>query len=502
MRTPTRKHREKNPTAPKAGDQALEAKAAEELEAFEAESIPEIEEPRLETLPMVAIVGRPNVGKSTLFNRIIGRRKAVVHDQPGVTRDRNVERAEWDDLPFLCVDTGGFDVELDDPLLSSVVEQVRMAIEDADVIIFLAAVHETAHPADEEIVRMLRGIKKPVFMAINKCDSPAIGYEANDFYRFGYEMIYPVTALHGVGIADLLADVLQALRDLKTPPSHIHGEGGISLALVGRQNVGKSTMVNRLCGRQRVIAAPLPGTTRDSVDTIVTAPNGKKFNLIDTAGIRRRGKVEVGIEKLSVLSSMVSMRRADVAALLIDGKQGITEQDAHIAGYCLDEGLPIIILVNKWDIVDKDHRTADLFTKHLEEEWGFLRYAPILYVSAKEGQRTHRIFELVERVYNNAQRRVPTHELNKRLEEWVGRKPPTMKFNRRPKVRFMTQTRVHPPTFTLFVNDPELFHFSYLRYINNRLREAFDFEGTIIRIQLRKNGRKREGEVDIDIDKY
>lgn len=508
MRTPTRKNRKQEESLPNAAEQdidgddtgAFEGPGPDDIEAFE--EAPLIEESKVETLPMVAIVGRPNVGKSTLFNRIIGQRKAVVHDRPGVTRDRNIERAEWDGLPFLCVDTGGFDIELDDPLLNSVVEQVRLAIEEADVILFVAAVHETAHPADEEIVRLLRGIDKPVFMAVNKCDSPTISYEANDFYRFGYEKIYPVTALHGVGVADLLADVLEALRNLKTPPTHTHGEGGIALALVGRQNVGKSTLVNRLCGRERVIAADLPGTTRDSIDTVVHTPEGKVFRLIDTAGIRRRGKVEVGIEKLSVLSSMMSLHRADVAALLIDGQQGITEQDAHIAGYCLDEGLPIILLVNKWDAVEKDHRTADQFTKKLEEEWPFLRYAPVLYISAKGGQRTHRVFELVEKVYANAQRRIPTHELNKRLEEWVGHRPPTIKFNRRPKVRFMTQTRVHPPTFTLFVNDPELFHFSYKRYIANRLREAYDFEGTLIRIQLRKNAQKREGDVEIDIEKY
>ena len=495
MRTPTRKDRDPKFPHPKSlvGPEELEALGLdeEELTDISAEIAADAND---EMLPMVAIVGRPNVGKSTLFNRIIGRRKAVVHDLPGVTRDRNIDRAEWDGLPFLCVDTGGFDVELDDPLLARVVEQVRLAIDEADVIIFLTAVGEEAHPADLEIIRLLRGIDKPVFVAVNKCDNPQITLEANDFYRYGFERIYPIAALHGVGLADLLSVVLSSLR--KPEPVHAHATGGIALAVVGRQNVGKSTLINRLAGAERVIASELPGTTRDSIDTMVRSPEGKLFRLIDTAGIRRRGKVEVGIEKLSVLSSMVSMERADVAAIVIDAAQGLTEQDAHIAGYCLDAGLATMILVNKWDLVAKDTRTADQFTHLLEKEWAFMRYAPLVYISAKGGQRTQRIFEIAERIYNNSRRRIATHELNERLEEWVGHKPPTMARNRRPKVRFMLQTGIRPPTFTLFVNDVTLFHFSYKRYIVNRLREAYDFEGAPIRLQLRKN-KTRAGDPTI-----
>ena len=356
MRVPTRKDRE-----------PILQLSDEELEGLpEAEEIP----PPAKPLPMVAIVGRPNVGKSTLFNRIIGRRKAVVHDLPGVTRDRNIARAEWDGISFLCVDTGGYDVGLDDPLLESVMEQVKMAMDEADVIVLLAAVGEDAHPADEQVIRLLRGADKPVFLAVNKCDSPKAEMEATDFYRYGFDKIYPVAALHGVGVADLLSDVLKSLRHLEHPPSHNHLTGGIALAIVGRQNVGKSTLVNKLCGEERVIASALPGTTRDAIDTVIQTPEGKLFTLIDTAGIRRRGKVERGVEKLSVFSAMYSLERADVACVLIDAARGISEQDAHVAGYCLDAGLPTMILVNKWDIVEKDHRTADQFTKTLEQEWG------------------------------------------------------------------------------------------------------------------------------------
>lgn len=490
MRVPTRKDRD--PNFPQ-GEDLLDLGASELDEDVEPEP------QRGQPLPMVAIVGRPNVGKSTLFNRIIGRRKAVVHDLPGVTRDRNIDRAEWDGIPFLCVDTGGYDVELDDPLLASVVEQARLAIEEADVILFLTAIGEDAHPADIEIIRQLRGIDKPVFVAVNKCDSPTATFEANDFYRYGFDHIYPMAALHGVGIADLLSDVLASLRQLKTPPINVYETGGIRLAIVGRQNVGKSTLINRLIGEERVIASPVPGTTRDAIDTVMRTPEGKLFTLIDTAGIRRRGKIEVGIEKLSVLSSMVSLERADVAAIVIDAVQGLTEQDAHIIGYCLDAGLATMILVNKWDAISKTHRTADQFTKKLEQEWAFVRYAPVLYISALSGQRATRIFEVAERIDTNTARRISTHELNERLEEWVGHKPPTMSRNRRPKVRFMTQSGTRPPTFTMFVNDPTLFHFSYKRYIVNRLREAYDFEGTPIRLQLRKN-RTRAGDPAIKED--
>jgi GTP-binding protein len=492
MRVPTRKLRERR-------QRPHENLAKDVFELDGSTSAAASGEARL--LPMVAIVGRPNVGKSTLFNRILGRRKAVVHDRPGVTRDRNIDQTEWEGTPFLCVDTGGFDVRLDDPLLDGVVEQVRLAIDEADVILFLTAVGESDHPAEQVIIDRLRASRKPVLVAVNKCDKAAQALEAGEFFRFGFDRIRPISALHGVGVGDLLSDLVAAVRALEQPPRHAFGgPGGIRLAIVGRQNVGKSTLVNRLAGAERVLASELPGTTRDAIDTVVRTPDGKVFTLIDTAGIRRRGKVEIGIEKLSVLSAMMSLRRADVAAVLVDGAQGLTEQDAHIAGYCVDAGLALMILVNKWDLVEKDHRTADQFTKTLEREWAFIRFAPVLYLSGLTGQRTNRIFEVAERVHANATRRIGTHELNERLVEWVGARPPAMSKNRRPKVRFLRQTAVQPPTFTLFVNDPALFHFSYQRYIVNRLREAYDFEGTPMRLELRRNRRARAGDPDVAID--
>ncbi|MEN6625918.1 MAG: ribosome biogenesis GTPase Der [Candidatus Sumerlaeia bacterium] len=448
-------------------------------------------------LPMLAIVGRPNVGKSTMFNRIIGRRKAVVHDRPGVTRDRNFEVADYGGLDFLCVDTGGYDTQLDDPLLAGVFEQIQLAIDEADAILLLLAVDEPDHPADSEIIERLRGVDKPFFVAVNKCDSPKREMEIAEFYKFGFDRIYPVAALHGVGVADLLDDVVGVLKNVEPIGARQAAPDSIALAVVGRQNVGKSTLINQLSGETRVIAAPLPGTTRDAIDTHIVSPSGKPFTLIDTAGIRRRGKIERGIERLSVTSALVSLRRADVAALVVDASVGLTEQDAHIAGFCIEEGVATMILLNKWDIVEKDHRTADQFMKKLREEWGFINYAPVLTLSGLTGQRVHKVFELAERIDANARRRIGTHELNERLEEWVGSRPPMAKAARMPKVRFMTQTGTQPPTFTMFVNDPEIFHFSYQRYIINRLREAFDFEGAPVKLNLRRN-KPREGDVQIN----
>ncbi|MCE5230811.1 ribosome biogenesis GTPase Der [bacterium] len=448
-------------------------------------------------LPTLAIVGRPNVGKSTMFNRIIGRRKAVVHDRPGVTRDRNFEVANHGGLDFLVVDTGGYDTKLDDPLLAGVFEQIQLAIDEADAILLLLAVDEPDHPADAEIIERLRGVEKPFFVAVNKCDSRARELEIAEFYKFGFDQIYPVAALHGVGIADLLDDVVGVLKNVEPIGARQAPEGSIALAVVGRQNVGKSTLINQLSGETRVIAAPLPGTTRDSVDSNVLSPAGKPFTLIDTAGIRRRGKIERGIERLSVTSALMSLRRADVAALVIDAAAGLTEQDAHIAGFCIEEGIATMLLLNKWDIVEKDHRTADVFMKKLRDEWGFINYAPILTISGLTGQRVVKIFDMAERIDANARRRIGTHELNKRLEEWVGSRPPTTSHAKMPKVRFMTQTGTQPPTFTMFVNDPDCFHFSYRRYIMNRLREAYDFEGVPVKLNLRRNA-PRAGDLQIN----
>jgi GTP-binding protein len=501
MRVPTRKKRD--PQLQQSVDAALELAGQRRARRRAREKEDFVERPERErtpdeaTLPVVAILGRPNVGKSTLFNRIIGRRKAIVHDKPGVTRDRNLDRAEFAGVDFLCIDTGGFDTELDDPLLASVVEQIDLAVTQADAIVLLMAVGEEAHPADEEIVRRLRGVKKPVVAAVNKCDSPTRAAEGMDFYRFGFERLFPISAQHGVGVAEMLEAVVAALRSAPARPAR-PAPGEIRLAIVGRQNVGKSTLVNQLAGEARMIVADFAGTTRDAIDTDVVTPDGRTITLIDTAGIRRRGKVERGIEKLSVFSSMLSLRRANVAALVLDGPQGPTEQDAHVAGYCLEAGLPTMLVVNKWDLVEKDHRTADLFTKKLEDKWGFLRHAPVLYLSAKSGQRAQRVFDVAERIYANGSRRIPTGELNEWLIGAVASRAMPQRTSRLPKIRYITQVGVLPPTFVVFVNDAKLFHFSYQRYLINRLRETWDFEGSPIRLFLRTGkgqGRgKEEGE--------
>ena len=481
MRTPTRRVREKH-------------------DVRSVEDTGDLPSSLEERLPMVAIVGRPNVGKSTLFNRLLQRGgsiqrfagKALVHEKAGMTRDRRVERIEWENQAFLCTDTGGFDTELEDPLLESVAEQARIAVAEADVIVFLTAVGEESHPAERELIEILRRSKKPILVGVNKCDNVRLDHQSGDFFRHGFDSIFPVSALHGRGVGDLLDAVTEELGRVDAS-GRSYASGGIQIAIVGRQNVGKSSLINRLLGEERLIESALPGTTRDAIDTTIKTADGEIYTLIDTAGIRRRGKVERGFEKLSVLSSLMAMRRAHVAVLLVDGSVGLTAQDARIAGYCLDEGLACMILINKWDLVEKDHLTADRITKSLEREWSFLRYAPVLYVSALTGQRVGRVFELARRVYDNAGRRIATARLNDLLETWVRRKSPPSRRNRQPKISYIAQTGIHPPRFTLFVNDPELFHFSYQRYLINRIREEEDFEGTPIRLNFRaKSKRDRE----------
>lgn len=445
---------------------------------------------REDRLPMIAIVGRPNVGKSTLYNRILGQRDAIVHDLPGVTRDRRINRAEWGGVPFLLVDTGGFDEKIDDPLIQRVVEQARMALSEADVVILLTAVGEEDHPADQALLQLVRQAKKPVLFAVNKCDNNLLEHQAADFYRYGFDRLFPIAAQHGRGTAELLDAALEELKNVERPGRPTLS-GGISIAIVGRQNVGKSSLVNKLLGEERLIASDLPGTTRDAIDTTLRTPQGDVFTLIDTAGIRRRGKIERGVERLSVMGSMIALRRADVAILVVDGSVGLTAQDAHIASYIVEQGLACILAVNKWDLVEKDSKTADAFTKTLQREWGFLAWAPVVYISALTGQRVHRLFELVKRVYLNAGHRIPTPKLNDYVHEWTRRKPLPPRKNRQPKIKYVAQTGIHPPTFTFFASEPALIHFSYRRYLANRLREVADFEGTPIRLFFKEKAPDR-----------
>lgn len=450
----------------------------------------ELPERREEHLPMVAIVGRPNVGKSTLFNRLADAPRALVHDKPGMTRDRRIERVEWGGVAFLCVDTGGFDVGLDDPLKIDVVSQARLAMGEADVIIMLTSVGEDLHPAEEDMVKILRRASKPVIVAVNKCDNRNLDHTSSDFFRYGFDQVYPISALHGRGVADMLDVVKEFVRET-VEPARPFISGGIRVAVVGRQNVGKSTLINQLLGEERMIASELPGTTRDAIDAQLVTPDGTAFTLVDTAGIRRRGKVERGVEKISVLSSMIALRRADVGVVVVDGSEGLTAQDAHIASYCVDEGCACVLAVNKWDLVEKDHRTADLFTKTLEREWPFLRYATVVYISAKTGQRASRVLDAARLAYTNAGRRIPTPELNDRLAAWMRRKAPPSKKGRQAKLKYITQVGIHPPTFVLSVNDRKLFHFSYERYLINRIRDEYDFESTPIRLVLRGRPQRR-----------
>jgi len=447
-----------------------------------------------EPLPMVAIVGRPNVGKSTLFNRLIGRRVALVHERPGMTRDRRIERVDAPARPFLLVDTGGYDAGLDDPLAAQVVEQARLALTEADLIVWLVEVGQADHPVEQELVQLLRSARKPILLAVNKCDHARRDLEAQEFFRHGLATLHPISALHGRGM-DALREALD--RDLAAlPPTdrRPYASGGIAVALVGRQNVGKSSLLNRLLGQERVITSDAPGTTRDAVDATLVTPEGQVFTLIDTAGIRRRGRIERGAEQLSVLSSLLAIRRADVAILVLDGAEGPTAQDAHIAGAILEAGAACVLAVNKWDLVEKDHRTADAFTAHLAERWGFLDFAPVVYVSALTGQRVPRLLDLARRVDRNASRRIATPRLNELLLEWTRRRPLPPRKGRAGRIKYGAQVAVRPPTFVLFVNDPALVHFSYRRHIIRCLREVEDFEGAPVRLILKPSGPAKGAE--------
>lgn len=435
-------------------------------------------------LPMVAIVGRPNVGKSTLFNRLTGTRKAVVHEKPGMTRDLNYMDAEWEGREFILVDTGGYELETENEIYRQMREQTLLAIEQADVIIFLTNVNEPNNAVDDEVMRMLRRSGTPVVLAVNKCDSKARRDEAIiEFSSYGAEHFVGVSSLHGNGTGDLLDIIVELLPELSDEEAV---ETGIRLAVVGRPNVGKSTLVNKILGFERSIATAIPGTTRDAVDTTFDR-EGQRYTIIDTAGIRRRGKIEKGPEKLSTLASRMSMQQCDVALLLIDAADGIAEQDAHVAGLAVDAGCAVIIVVNKWDAFeDKTHKSVDEFTLDLRDAWGFLKDAPVIFVSALTGQRVEKLFDLISQVWGEYTREIGTTELNKWLERTTARLSPPVRSGRQLKIKYVTQTGSRPPTFTLFVNDPDLVHFSYERYLLNQLRSEYSFTGVPVRLRFRQ----------------
>ena len=436
--------------------------------------------------PIIAIVGRPNVGKSTLFNRLVGRRKAMVDHMPGVTRDRNYAEVDRFDLPFILVDTGGFEPETSDKLLQQMREQSRFAMDEADVVLFVMDSRDGLTPADAEVVEMLRRINKPVFYIINKVDGDKQEAAVGDFYSLGVDQIYTISAEHNRGVGDLMDDVLAALP---RPTGKEVEEEITKIAVVGRPNVGKSTLVNRLLGYERVVANPTAGTTRDAVDTRFTV-NKKPYLLIDTAGIRRKGKTVEKVEKYSVMDALRSIERADVVLIVLNAEEGVTEQDTKIAGNAYEAGRGCIFVVNKWDTLTKNNSSMPKFIEEIRRNFKYLPFAPILFVSAQTGQRTGKIIAEVDQVMEQYSKRVGTAELKRVFDQAVEENHAPLDQGRRVKFYFATQVSVKPPTFVIFTNRPEGIYFSYERYLMNRLREAFGFNGTPLRLIFRGRDRK------------
>jgi GTP-binding protein len=437
------------------------------------------------TKPLVALVGRPNVGKSTLFNRLVEQRLAIVEDVPGTTRDRIYADAEWGGTTFTFVDTGGLVPDSGDDLSSMVRGQVEIAISEAEAIILLVDVKEGVTASDLEIAALLRRSGKPVLLAVNKADNESRRQEAVEFYELGLGDPIPISALHGTGTGDLLDALLQVgWAEMRQAPSQ-----GTRIAIVGRPNVGKSSLLNSVLGQERMIVSETPGTTRDAVDSLAEW-KGEEVTLIDTAGIRRRGRVSPGIERYSVMRALRAIQRADVVLLLLDATEGVTEQDAHIAGYVVDEAKGLVIVVNKWDLVEKDTYTMQYYTDEIRRALRFVAYAPLVFVSAMTGQRVGNAMDLALEVQRSRTARVPTGELNRLISEAVSKHSPPSKRGKRLKIYYATQVGTAPPGFVLFVNDPRLVHFSYERYLENQLRRSFGFEGSPVRMVFRR--RKQE----------
>jgi GTP-binding protein len=437
-------------------------------------------------LPVVAIVGRPNVGKSTLFNRILGQRKAIVEDFAGVTRDRNYADVTRFDRPFTLIDTGGFEPVSEERLLVQMREQSQLAVEEADVILFVVDAQQGLTPSDIEVAGLLRRTAKPVLCVVNKVDGFKQELGVGDFYALSFAELYPVSAEHGRGLDELMEKVLELL-----PPSELIEDEAevVRLAVIGRPNVGKSSLVNRLLGYERVVANPVAGTTRDSIDTPFVY-NRHRYLLIDTAGIRRKGKVSQALEKYSVVQALKAMERADVVLVVIDAAEGITDQDVTVAGYAYEKGRPVILLVNKWDLLAKDNATVGRYVEKLRTAFKFLAEAPILFISALTGQRVAKIMAAVEQVAAEYRREIPTAALNKVLMESVRSHTPPVYQGQRLKFFYITQTRVRPPTFVVFVNRAEGVHFSYQRYLVNQLRDAFAFKTTPLWLTFRDRERR------------
>lgn len=450
------------------------------------------------SLPVVAIVGRPNVGKSTLFNRLVGERVAIVEDLPGTTRDRVYGTADWRGRDFTVVDTGGLELAPGTEIEERVQDQARVAIEEADVILFVVDAAAGIAPLDHDVADRLRRTTKPVLLVVNKADNPRREHEGGEFYALGFDPTLTISAQHGRNTGDLADEIVDRLPpaapSVPTPEAMSDEDlaelaetemGPPKVAIVGRPNTGKSTFVNRVLGEERMIVSKIPGTTRDPIDTEI-ALDGELMTLIDTAGIRRRGAIDRGIERYSVLRSLKAIDRADVAVVMTDATEGYTAQDAHVVGYVLDAGKGIVLVINKWDAVEKDEFTADRWLKRLRRDAPYLAWADIVFASALSGQRVLRILQEARRVAEERFRRVSTGELNRLVMDAVRGHPPSHVRNRLPKILYATQVAIGPPTFVIFVNDPSLIHFSYKRYLENRIREEWGFLGTPIRLIFRQ----------------
>ena len=431
--------------------------------------------------PVVAIVGRPNVGKSTVFNRIVGERISIVEDTPGVTRDRIYARSEWMGQAFNLIDTGGIDIG-DEPFVTQITEQAEIAIDEADVIVFVTSVKEGVTDADEKVARILYKTDKPVVLAVNKVDNPEVRSEIYDFYSLGFGDPVPISGTHGIGTGDLLDLIVKNFPEDATEEI----DDSIKFSFIGRPNVGKSSLVNAILGENRVIVSNIEGTTRDAIDTKFTTEDGSVYTMIDTAGIRKKGKVYENTEKYSVLRAMQAIDRSDVVCVVLNAEEGIREQDKHVAGYAHDAGRGIVIVVNKWDTLKKDSYTMKEFESHIRNEFQYLSYAPIVFVSAKTHQRLNELPKLIRRVDENHSKRVSSAVLNDVIMDAIAHNPTPTDNGKRLRIYYATQVAVKPPTFVIFVNDPELMHFSYERFLENQLRAAFDFEGTPLHLIERR----------------
>ena len=437
--------------------------------------------------PVVAIVGRPNVGKSTLFNKIVGKRIAIVEDTPGVTRDRLYAETEWNGKTFTLIDTGGIEPVSNDRILTEMRNQSQVAIDTADVIVLVVDVREGMTATDKDVANMLLRSQKPVLIACNKCDTPGDPpLQMYDFYNLSLGDPIPVSGVHGSGVGDLLDEICNHFPEYTDDEED---EDVIKIAVVGKPNAGKSSLINRILGENRVIVSPIAGTTRDSIDTHYEK-DGDKFLIIDTAGMRKRSKVEEDVERFSVIRALNAVDRADVVLIMIDATEGVTEQDTKIAGYAHEQGKASLIVVNKWDLIEKDTKTMSNFRLDVQDGLSYMLYAPILFISAKTGQRVEKIFEMAKYVANQNAMRISTGMLNDVINDATNRVQPPSDKGKRLKIFYITQASVKPPTFVIFVNDKKLAHFSYIRYLENQLRNTFGFEGTPIRFIIRERSKE------------